>query len=188
MGSGLRARFLIAALLTVSTVACAPLYGSKPEKLAIPPKKKKPPEAPVVAAEIKWVEKCVASFRDDPKTAPKRETALSNKLTSDGDNAYQASDKAKDAQSGATLIKESIDKFSNALRKDPYNAEATLKLALAYHKVYRKTCALAMLTRLQSLSRNPKVSPDAGRMADSVVDNTTWFEGYRQDAVTAVGR
>ena len=87
--------------------------------------------------------------------------SLSNDLTDQGSTAMTNSDKATDPTAQAGLIRESIDKFRNALIKDPYNAEATLKLALAYDKVYRKGCALAMLKRLATLAANPRFSRTA---------------------------
>lgn len=170
-------------------MACQPLYGGKPEKLAKPPTHKRPIEPPVVAPEIKYVEECgAANFHDDPKKAPPKQPAIAQKLTDDGDAAMAASVKIKDPLGQANAVKDAIDKYGNALRKDPYNANATLKLAIAYDTVYRKGCAIAMLKRLSTLEKNPSVSPDATRVIDSISDNTSLFKGYHKDAVSAVGR
>jgi len=166
---------------------CSPLYGGKPEKLHNPEKKKKPPEEAIAPVEIKYVDDCSANFRDDPKRV-NQQTGISNTLVGDGDTALQQSNKAKDPPSQAELIRVAIDKYRNALVKDPYNPEATLKLAIAYDLVYRKGCALAMLKRLASLSSNPKWAKQANRNIDSVTDNTQWFKGYRKDAISSVGR
>jgi len=173
--------------LALAMAACSPLYGGKPEKLHNPEKKKKPPEAAAATVEIKYVEDCSANFRDDPKRV-NQQSGISNTLVGDGDTALQQSSKAKDPPSQAELIRVAIDKYRNALVKDPYNAEATLKLAIAYDLVYRKGCALAMLKRLASLSANPKFAKQANRNIDSVTDNTQWFKGYRKDAISSVGR
>ena len=85
------------------------------------------------------------------------------------------------------MIKEAIDKYRNALIKDPYNVDATLKLAVAYDKVLRKGCALAMLKRLAALSNNPKCASEANRNIDSIDANGQWFKGYRKEAMAAVG-
>src|SRR4051794_30820116 len=102
---------------------CQPLYGGKPEKLAKPPTKKRPPEVPVVAPEIKYVEECgPANFHEDPKKWPPKQPAVAQKLTEDGDAAIAASQKIKEPLAAANSIKDAIDKYANALRKDPYNA------------------------------------------------------------------
>lgn len=176
---------LLACLVLVS--GCQALYGGKPDKLRNPERKKAPPEPEITATKIQYVEDCVANFRDDPKTV-RPNTGLANQLVGDGDTAMQNATKAKDPASQAELIKLSIDKYRNALIKDPYNHEATLKLALAYDMVYRKGCAIAMLKRIAALQANPKYAKAANAKADEVNDNPAWFKGYRKDAVAAVGR
>jgi hypothetical protein len=174
-------------IIGVGVAGCQPLYGGKPEKLATPPKKKAPKEEPVAEVKIPEIEDCQADFRADPKTV-RAQTSMSNQLTGEGDTALANASKAADPAAQAGLIKDSIDKYRNALLKDPYNAEATLKLALAYDKVYRKGCAIAMLKRLAALSANPKYARSANPAIDSIGDNGQWFKRYRKDAITAVGR
>ncbi len=175
-------------VLGVTTLAaCQPLYGSRPDKLAKLERRKKPPEPPDETLQIKYVEECAGNFRDDPKLW-KPNPALANQLVGEGDVALQQSGKAKDPASQAELIKLSIEKYRNALIKDPYSHEATLKLALAYDSVYRKGCAILMLKRIASMQANPKLAKAANRIADEVNDNGGWFKGYRKDAVSAVGR
>lgn len=178
---------LIAGLGAGAGAGCQPLYGGKPEKLTTLSKKKPPPEQPTEAVKVPEIEECQADFRADPKTV-RAQTALSNQLTGEGDTALANSSKATDPMAQAGLIKDSIDKYRNALLKDPYNVEATLKLALAYDKVYRKGCAIAMLKRLAALSANPKYARAANPAIDSIGDNGQWFKRYRKDAITAVGR
>src|SRR6185436_7705289 len=112
----------------------------------------------------------------------------SNALVGDGDSTLAQMPKAKEPAAQAELIKQSIDKYRSALVKDPYNQEATLKLAVAYDMVYRKGCALALLKRIAALESNPKYKSAAKRVADEVADNGQLFKGYRKDAVSAVGR
>ncbi len=181
-------RLLACLVLGAATLAaCQPLYGNKPDKLKNPERKRKPPEPPETVVDIKYVEDCTANFRDDPKLV-RPNTSLSMQLVGDGDVALENANKAKDPASGSELIKLSIDKYRNALIKDPYNQDATLKLAVAYDLVYRKGCAIAMLKRLASLQANPKFAKRANQLADSVTDNNAWFKGYRKDAIAAVGR
>lgn len=177
--------FGTAALTTVT--GCSPLYGGKPEKLKNPERKRKPKEAETVAVEITYVEECNANFSDDPKKA-RPQPPEGRKLFEAGDSALEQADKVKEDSMKVSLLKEAIDKYRNALIKDPYNVPATLKLAVAYDRVLRKACAIAMLKRLASLSNNPKWASEANRNIDSIDANAQWFKGYRRDAMAAVGR
>lgn len=172
--------------LGAGLVACQPLYGGKPEKLVAPQKKKAPKEE-VVEIPIKEVDECPADFRGDAKLA-RPQPSLGNQLTGEGDSSIASAEKATDIQQRVGLYREAIDKYRNALIKDPYNADATLKLALAYDKVYRKGCAIAMLKRLNALTLNPKYAVKANPAVDSISDNGQWFKRYRKDAMAAVGR
>jgi hypothetical protein len=174
--------------LAMATVTgCAPLYGGKPEKLSSPPRKKPPPTAPDEVVAIKYVDDCTANFRDDPKKV-NRDVTMSNNLVSGGDDAVAQADKAKEPSAQAELIRVAIDKYINALKKDPYNADATLHLALAYDRVLRKGCALKLLARLPLLEANDKFKRQAKAAADLVGDSKEWFKGYRKEAVAAAGR
>lgn len=176
------------ALAALGLTACQALYGGRPEKLRNPERKKRPPEAPEQVVEIKYVEDCAADFRGDPAKAARPQPTIASQLVGDGETALETSEKAKDPAAQAEQIRIAIDKFRNALIKDPYNHDATLQLAIAYDRVYRKGCALAMLKRLAALQANPKFAKGANLAADKVTDNTQWFKGYRKDAVAAVGR
>jgi hypothetical protein len=166
--------------------ACQPLYGGKPEPLAHPAKKNKPPGAdPTV--EIKYIDDCNPDFRDDPKkTHAQKEIAV--QLVATGDTDLSTAEREKDDGKRVGLIKEAIDKYRNALVKDPWNVDATLKLAVTYDKARRKGCALAMLKRLASLNANTKFAPEVNRTIDTIDANAQWFKDYRKDAMTAVGR
>jgi hypothetical protein len=166
--------------------ACRPLYGNKPEKLVTPSKRKRPAakDEPVV---VKYVEDCEADFRGDPKRV-RPQPAMANQLVDQGNTAMQSAETAKEPKSQAEFITSGIDKYRNALLKDPYNANATLQLALAYDKVLRKGCSLALLKRLATLEANPEFASKAKQSIDRITDNDSWFKGYRKDAINAIGR
>jgi len=86
---------------------------------------------------------------------------------------------ANDADHKGDLLAGSIVDYGRALEKDPFSAEATLKLAVAYDKARRKSCALTMLRRLYQLAENPKFERSANAQIDEIVDpkNKSWFEG-----------
>jgi len=172
---------------TASLTACSPLYGGRPEKLKNPERRRKPPETAEAAPEVKYVDDCNANFSDDPKKARPQPPAA-RQLFDQGEGALEQSDRAKEDTMKVSLLKEAIDKYRNALIKDPYNIPATLKLAVAYDRVLRKGCAIAMLKRLAALSNNPKWTSEANRNIDAIDANAQWFKGYRKDAMAAVGR
>ncbi len=188
MGRGVPLRVLLLACLVISSVGCQQLYGGKPEKLRSPgDKKKRPIEAAGTETTIKYVDDCTANFRDDPKRVFRDKTGSST-LVQAGDDSLSQALKLTDPAAQAESIRVSIDKYRNALSKDPYNSDATLKLALAYDRVYRKGCALKLLARIATLESHPSFRTDAKRAADQVADSGEWFKGYRKEAVAAVGR
>jgi hypothetical protein len=186
MGSrfGLR---VLACIALAGFVGCQPIYGGRPEKLRSPGEKRKKPAEAEAVVEVKYVDDCSANFSDDPKKAHPQ-TPQSRQQFDAAEAALDQSDKAKEESMKVSLLKEAIDKYRNALIKDPYNVPATLKLAVAYDRVLRKGCAIAMLKRLSALSGNPKWASEANRNIDSIDANAQWFKGYRKEAMAAVGR
>lgn len=178
---------MCAVIAAGALTGCQALYGGKPEKMRNPEKKKKPPEPAEEVVAVKYVDDCAADFRGDPAKA-RPQPGIANQLVGEGETALQSSAKAKDPAGQAELIKVSIDKFRNALVKDPYNTDATIQLAVAYDLVYRKGCALVMLKRLAALEANPKYAKGAKLAIDRITDNAQWFKGYRKDAIAAIGR
>ncbi len=177
---------LVGAVALSATAGCRPLYGGKPEKPVNPKKGRKPPEPIEETAAVKYAEDCVVSFRDDPKLAPPGNKNQANQALGDGDAAMQQAQKAPPASQGA-FVKAALEKYRSALQKDPYNTEATLKLAVAYDALMRKGCALALLKRIGDMRRHPRFQQAAGRTASDVSANANWFRGYRTDAIAAVG-
>ena len=59
---------------------------------------------------------------------------------------------------------------------------------LAYDRLLRKVCALAMLKRLVALQNNPTWTKAVTAKISQISDNAQWFKGYRKDAMSAVGQ
>ena len=172
--------------LALCGVACQPMYAGKPERLHNPPIKHPPPDE--AAAPVAYVEDCSANFQDDPKKARLPQPQVAAGLLANGVTALHSADKATDANTKINFLKDAVDKLRNALMKDPYNADATLKLAIAYDRVLRKGCALAMLKRLSQMAGHKTYGAEATRKIDDIDANGAWFKGYRKDAMAAVGR
>jgi len=187
MVRGLIGASLGVCLAVILVAGCQPLYGGKPDKLPTPSRKKPPKEEAAADAPVKMIDECQADFRSDPR-AVRPQSSLAGQLTLEGDTALANSAKSTDPAAQAGLLRESIDKYRSALIKDPYNTDATLKLALAYDKALRKGCAIAMLKRLSALAANPRFARSANPAIDSISDNAQWFKYYRKDAMAAVGR
>lgn len=121
---------------------------------------------------------------------PRVDKTRAVEMTRAADKKIETFDTATDPEVKGDLLAEGIVDYGKALEKDAFSAEATLKLAVAYDKARRKTCALTMLRRLSQLAENPTYERAANERIDEVLDpkNKTWFEGYRKDARRAVGR
>lgn len=182
----------LAAVLVVSAcslfTACTPMYGETADPLKNP-SKVKPPKVVTTDPELPFVEECSVNFSAKP--TKQRQTTQSQSLTVQANASLQptiATPARPATPAGIQSVQDAITKYREALIKDPYNAEATLKLALAYDRVLRKGCALAMLRRLDALASNPTFQPHAVPMVDLVEQNPHWFRPYRNDAVKAAGR
>ena len=169
-----------ASLLLGLLPACAPLYSAKPEALRKMGTKSRPADADV---EVKWTTECEADFFADA-TRVKRNKPLAASESGRADAALLAAPAKDDPIVG---ILDAIDKYKGALVADPYSAEATKGLAVAYAKVRFKGCALKLLTRLSELSENPEFQADANRMVDSAAADSA-FDGFRNEADAALGR
>jgi hypothetical protein len=181
---GNRANPLIGCLAVTGFAACQPMYGSPPARLRAPaPIPHAVHEDPI--APPAFVEACHVDFRAHPKSVH-RDPAGAARLVVSGDTRAHTAEHAPAPAAKVELVQQSIADYREALIKDPYDATATLKLALAYDAVLRKGCALAMLQRLAQLSTNPKFADAADRIED-VVQNPSWFPWYRNAALAAIG-
>jgi hypothetical protein len=167
--------------MVVFAAACQPMYDAKAPKLKDPPiakhDKSKDPPPP----EPTYDEKCTVDFSAPP--TQKRQTKVAQQHLVAGDTAIESAQREPAKQEMAA---QGVEQYRQALIADPYNAEATLKLALAYDKVLRKGCALAMLKRLDALAANPKFGAEP--QINRVLDNESWFKPYRTDALKALGK
>ena len=160
------------------------MYGDPAVRMKDPPPRNPPKgwkDDPV--AEVKYIDDCEVNFSAPATT--KRQTKVAEQRVIAGDSTTSALPKdAKDEQRASAAVR-TVEEYRQALIADPYNAEATLKLALAYDKVLRKGCALAMLKRLDSLAANPKFGAEV--VKSRLLDNEQWFKPYRKDALKAAG-
>jgi hypothetical protein len=168
--------------------AGCPMYGDPAEHL------KKPEKHPVAADKLpppppeqKYIDECPNNFHDKVMRETARDTSGAKSLVGQGDTAVARADQAPDTPAKAAQLVNGIQRYSAALVKDPYDANATLQLAIAYDRVYRKGCALAMLRRLASMTKYPAYRPSADSSAAKITDNPTWFKAYRSEAITAAG-
>ena len=176
------------AVACLALAACQPMYQHKPERLKNPPGQTPKGGVATTAGEPTpvFVEDCTVNFSAPP--AKKRKEQASQTETAAGNTALPASSARPATPAGVQSVTTAIAHYRQALIDDPYNAEATLQLALAYDRVLRKGCALAMLRRLDALAANPTFQPDAEPMVELVVQNPHWFRPYHNDAVKAAGR
>jgi hypothetical protein len=171
------------AFVLVLVTGCA-LYGAPSDPLHGVPKLRHYAGSADDVPTVAYVDDCETDFHRDTRGVVAHHAVADDRVLA-GDKASVAASKQSGAAQ-ATLLVESIEHYADALRADPYDASATLDLAIAYDRVLRKGCALAMLRRLNALSQNARVSPDAKSRVAAVVDNPEWFKGYRRDALKAV--
>ena len=176
-------------LACVLVAACQPLYPKdNTPKLKNPTviKAKDDKDKDKDKDKPPYVETCTVDFTLPP--VKKRQTPAADALVVQGDTAVATAKPAPlISPTKVNQMTLAVDHYSNALRKDPYHAGATLQLALAYDEILRKACALAMLKRLHSLTTNPVLTKDAEAKIALVEQNLHWFKGYRKEAMTAVG-
>jgi hypothetical protein len=170
-------------VVPVFTTACSGPYESPAEKVKRPSKKNRPPEAPVVAAEIKYDDECKTKFQEDGSKVHRKSAAPQ---IAAGDSALEQVGSTSDMAMKASFAVDAINKYKNALAQDPYSATATYKLAISYALVRKKGCALALLKRLTELQKHPDFDAEATRMIKSVDDEPA-FKGFHKDALTAAG-
>ena len=176
-------------LITVTTIllaACQPMYGDKAATMKNPQPIKPPKDLSVEVVKVTYVEDC--EFITKPVKNPRRDPKRAQIHVRTADQKLVTAEATAEPKARADLFIDGIDQYGTALTSDPFSAEATLKLALAYDKVLRKGCALALLQRLDKMAQNPTYADAANEKIDEVTEHKKWFEGYRRDALKAVGR
>jgi hypothetical protein len=172
---------------SLALAACQPMYGTKPEKMRNPTRGSAVPTEEIAAKPV-YIEDCPVDFQKaPPKTGVKRDERTAATLVDRGDATIATATVTEDGTRLGDLLRASIDHYSGALVRDPYNADATLKLALAYDRVHRKGCALALLKRLVALAGNRIYEKAATADINRVDDNKQWFRDYRAEALKAIG-
>jgi hypothetical protein len=175
-------RGFLAFALLLAVVGCKPLYGGRPEGLKNPPKAGGGSDDPEAA--IVWDEECDTKFHEKLTIQPN--PTAGRTLFDAASNTLVSAEREGDANQRTALTIEAIEKFKAALNKDPFSAEATYGLAIAYTKVYRKGCTLKLLKRLSDLKQNDKYAPDAQRMIDAASDQNA-FKPFKKEAHAALG-
>ena len=178
---------LLFVVATLTLAACQPMYGAPAQRIRDPVPNHPDDIAAAAPQPVIYDENCEVHTRA-VTTPPRRDLPRSQALVAKADASAVASDHAVAPHDKAELLIDSIQEYGAALERDPYNAEATLKLALAYDKALRKGCALAMLDRLAKLANHPTYEHAATEQLDDLENHRTWFGGYRKDALRAAGR
>lgn len=178
----------------LSTLAACSMYGEPAQTLRSPHPIKPPTTVPgddgLAGKTDLPYDESECSLRTNVVKSYRPDKVRAEELTRTADTKLAGSETATEVEDKGELLAGSIVDYGRALEKDAFSAEATLKLAVAYDKARRKTCALAMLRRLYQLAENPKFERAANERIDEIVDprNKSWFDGYRKDARRAVGR
>jgi hypothetical protein len=140
---------------------------------------------PPASDEPVTIDDCATDFHRPASEAARPATPAS---TARGDRLVAEAEGQPDPEARAAGYVAAIADYRQALLGDPYNADVTLALALAYDRVYRKGCALQLLRRLDALAQSKPLGAAARAAVAKVGDNTQWFRTYRREAEAALGR
>jgi hypothetical protein len=174
--------------LCLALAACHPLYEGRPERLPRGGEPRRHADPPVPEQEPPtYIDACAVQFHESPD-AP-RPPPPADRETSE---AAAAADRVHvNDTTRRTIVEPTLERVLHLraiLRADPYDARATLDLALAYDRVWRKGCALALLHRLDELAHHPQFAAGAQFEVDKVVASPSLFHAYRVAALSALGQ
>jgi hypothetical protein len=170
---------LVALVAAVVLGAC-----SHPAAEALHAPARVPHAEPPATDEPAYIDACATDFHR-PASEARPATPAS---TARGDHLLADAEHQQDPEARAAGYVAAIGEYRQALLGDPYNADVTLALALAYDRVYRKGCALQLLRRLDALAQSKPLGGAARAAVAKVGDNTQWFGTYRREAEAALGR
>ena len=190
----IRLAILLATSLGLAAApGCGPgPYTGKPEKLKKPRAKKRPAGETVateVTDEVKPVEvsneQCRTNFFAAPYTS-KRYKAEAKGMAMQAEQSLVAAER-QFGPARQQLVVEAMGTLSNALRKDPYNPEATYKLSVAYAILGKKACTMALLERLKLLETMAGVEQEAHRVIERAARDPA-FGPFQKEAKTTLGQ
>ncbi|MBX3156542.1 MAG: hypothetical protein KF773_11120 [Deltaproteobacteria bacterium] len=173
-----------AAIASLALLACQPMYGEKPDTLGkVKPiaKKTDGKDGEPAKKEDPYVTACSFNSHLDPKVYGKRDPKLAEPLRIAGDAKITVAQQSTVEKARVKQYQLGLDDYAAALKKDPYDADATLGLARAYDGLKRSGCAVMLIKRLADLTRSDKYADSARRAIAQVQSNPDWFKDYRQD-------
>ena len=164
--------------------ACQPMYRGRPEPL-VRAGDHRPHREPVAdfAAPPAYVDTCTVQFHEPPD-APRPPPPQPGTMGPwPAGQPVPASALAPGPSPLGRLLH-----LRAVLASDPYDARATLDLAISYDQVWRRGCALALLHRLDDLANHPQFAGGAQAEIARVVRTPSLFEDYRAAALAALGQ
>jgi hypothetical protein len=170
--------------------ACSGPNSGTPERLVLP-KEKAPPPAPdagPVAAGTPAPgpgDTCRTNFFADPVPLEKRDPKKATQMTQQA-NRVLLDAEILQGEPRKIKVLDAMATLRNALKADPYGAEATYQLAVAYAMADRKACALALLERIAALKAIPGTEKDVDRVVQRALRDPA-FEPFRADANGKLG-
>lgn len=176
MFQGTRHGWLVAIAVLAGFAGCQPLYHGK-QKMPNP-ERTQPPAGTDTGAPIVWDENCDSHFFEKKPTVPPDHALAATKISAGDTEINQAKPMPPDGKKSA-LVLDAIEQYKQALNADPYNADATYSLAVAYATVRKKKCALDLINRLVALKGDPKIEPDATRLLQAAYSEKA-FEPFKQ--------
>lgn len=169
--------------IALANAEAAPAAGDIPP-LPMPKAKKKKKKAEVKGP---VVDGCKFIEDGEPVPKEKRKPPAAEKIARQADENIEAAKSAGDANTKLAQLKEAQAALFDALKKDPYSAVATEKLAAVYALAGRRKCAKLMLGRLVTLRDAPtKEFAAAAKRAIQTAKSDPAFDAMRAEADRAL--